>query len=142
MLALDEASMRHLSGRRADRSPGRGAGKDFLEEGSSDDHIQGCTDQSRDVDPRPYFPKGFAHATWQRLAPFFHLPGLIVQGPTTVSVELRPFHDRQFNRDLVRLCERVNTAAPQLPDGPFALSDLRYALIGSRYAKTSSGLTP
>jgi len=35
MLALDEASTRHLSGRRADRSPGRGTGKD-LEEGASD----------------------------------------------------------------------------------------------------------
>ena len=52
-----------------------------------------------------------------RLAPFFHLPGLVVQGPTTVCVELRPFHDRQYNRGLVMLCERVNTAAPQLPDG-------------------------
>ena len=28
-----------------------------------------------------YFPESFAHATWQRLAPFFHLPGLVVQGP-------------------------------------------------------------
>ena len=34
-----------------------------------------------------------------------------------MCVELRPFNDRQFNRDLVRLCERVNTVAPQLPDG-------------------------
>ncbi len=64
-----------------------------------------------------YFPESFAHATWQRLAPFFHLPGLVVQGPTTVCVELRPFNDRQYNRDLVMLCEHVNTAAPRLPDG-------------------------
>ena len=64
-----------------------------------------------------YFPESFAHATWQRLAPFFHLPGLVVQGPQMVCVELRPFNDRQYNRDLVTLCERVNTAAPQLPDG-------------------------
>ncbi len=71
------------------------------------------------------FPEGFAHATWQRLAPFFHLPGLVVQGPTTVCVELRPFNDRQFNRDLVRLCERVNTAAPQLPDGRRLLFQIR-----------------
>ena len=42
-----------------------------------------------------------------RLAPFFHLSGLIVEGPTTVRVELRPFHDQQYNRDLVRLCEQV-----------------------------------
>jgi len=72
-----------------------------------------------------YFPVGFAHATWQRLAPFFHLPGLIVQGPTTVRVEFRPFNDRQFNRDLVRLCQRVNTAAPQLPDGRRLLFQIR-----------------
>ena len=26
-------------------------------------------------------------------------------------------NDRQYNRDLVRLCERVNAAALQLPDG-------------------------
>ena len=52
-----------------------------------------------------------------RLAPFFHLPGLVVQGPSTVCVELRLFNDRQYNRDLVMLCERVNNAAPHLPDG-------------------------
>ena len=38
-----------------------------------------------------YFPESFAHAIWQRLAPFFHLPGLVVQGQNTVCVELRPF---------------------------------------------------
>ena len=72
-----------------------------------------------------YFPESFAHATWQRLAPFFHLPGLVVPGPTTVCVELRPFNDRQYNRDLVRLCERVNAAAPQLPDGRRLLFQVR-----------------
>ena len=34
-----------------------------------------------------------------------------------VCIELRPFHDRQYNRDLVMLCERMYTTAPQLPDG-------------------------
>jgi hypothetical protein len=72
-----------------------------------------------------YFPESFAHATWQRLAPFFHLPGLVVQGPTTVCVELRPFNDRQYNRDLVMLCERVNAAAPLLPDGRRLLFQVR-----------------
>lgn len=72
-----------------------------------------------------YFPESFAHATWQRLAPFFHLPGLVVQGPQTVCVELRPFNDRQYNRDLVMLCERVNTAAPPLPDGRRLLFQVR-----------------
>lgn len=53
----------------------------------------------------------------REVAPFFHLPGFIVQGQKTVSVELRPFNDQQYNRDLVLLCERVNTSAPHLPDG-------------------------
>jgi hypothetical protein len=42
-----------------------------------------------------------------------------------VCVELRPFNDRQFNRDLVRLYERVNTAALQLPDGRHLLFQIR-----------------
>jgi hypothetical protein len=64
-----------------------------------------------------YFPASFAQATWKRLAPFFQLPGLIVQSNDTVTVELRPFNDRQYNRDLTLLCERVNAACPHLPDG-------------------------
>ncbi len=64
-----------------------------------------------------YFPESFAHATWQRLVQFFHLPGVVVQGHNTVCVELRPFNDRAYNRDLAMLCERVNHAAPHLPDG-------------------------
>src|SRR5713101_7563292 len=64
-----------------------------------------------------YFPLTYAHATWKRLAPFFHLPGRMTQGPEAISVELRPFNDRQLNHDLVALCERVNQASPQLPDG-------------------------
>jgi len=64
-----------------------------------------------------YFPLSYAHATWKRLAPFFHLPGRVRQGPKAISVELRPFNDRQLNHDLVALCEWVNQASPQLPDG-------------------------
>jgi len=64
-----------------------------------------------------YFPLTYAHATWKRLAPFFRLPGRVTLEPRTVSVELRPFNDRHLNHDLVALCERVNQAAPQLPDG-------------------------
>jgi hypothetical protein len=63
-----------------------------------------------------YFPLTYAHATWKRLAPFFHLPGRVRQGPRALSVELRPFNDRQLNHDLVALCERVNQASPQVPD--------------------------
>ena len=64
-----------------------------------------------------YFPASYEQATWKRLAPFFHLPGLVRQSQDTVEVSLRPFNDRQYNRDLAALCERVNAAAPRLPDG-------------------------
>jgi hypothetical protein len=79
-----------------------------------------------------YFPKSFAQATWGRLAPFFHLPGLMRQGQNTVWVELRPFNDRQYNRDLALLCERVNEAAPHLPDGRrllFMVRDLPRSIL-------------
>jgi len=64
-----------------------------------------------------YFPTTYAHATWLRLVPFFRLPGRIVRQAETVRVELRPFNDRQLNRDLAVLCARVNAASPRLPDG-------------------------
>jgi hypothetical protein len=64
-----------------------------------------------------YFPATYAHATWKRLAPFFHLPGRIAWGRDTVRVELRPFNDRRLTRDLVELCQRVEAAQPRLPDG-------------------------
>jgi hypothetical protein len=64
-----------------------------------------------------YFPASYAHATWKRLAPFFHLPGLITQGREEVLVELRPFNDRQYNDNLKVLCEHVNDADLRLPDG-------------------------
>lgn len=79
-----------------------------------------------------YFPESFAQAAWGRLAPFFHLPGLVVQGPKTVCVELRPFNDRQYNRDLAILCERVNSACLHLPDGRrllFAVKDVSRPLL-------------
>jgi hypothetical protein len=64
-----------------------------------------------------YFPATYAHATWQRLLPFFRLAGRVMQEADVVQVELRPFNDRQLNRDLATLCARVNAAAPRLPDG-------------------------
>lgn len=64
-----------------------------------------------------YFPTSFAQATWKRLAPFFHLPGIVTQGREEVHVELRPFNDRQYNGDLMTLCERVNQVDLRLPDG-------------------------
>ena len=64
-----------------------------------------------------YFPATYAHATWARLAPFFQLPGIVISTPHTVSVQLRPFNDRQYNRDLITLCQHVNEQQIRLPDG-------------------------
>jgi len=64
-----------------------------------------------------YFPASYAHATWKRLAPFFHLPGMVTQGQDVVEVALRPFNDKRYTQDLEALCERVNASVPHLPDG-------------------------
>ncbi len=64
-----------------------------------------------------YFPTTYAHATWKRLAPFFQLPGRVTWESERVRVELRPFNDRQLNRDLRALCARVAATEPCLPDG-------------------------
>jgi hypothetical protein len=64
-----------------------------------------------------YFPAAYAQATWQRLAPFFRLPGRVVWGTESVEVELRSFNDRQLNRDLEAVCAQVNAVQPHLPDG-------------------------
>ena len=62
-----------------------------------------------------YFPPEYAHATWQRLAPFFRLPGRVMWGPESVSVELRAFNDRGLSQDLAAVCERVAEERPRLP---------------------------
>ena len=64
-----------------------------------------------------YFPAHYGHATWQRLRPFFDMKGRITADAETLRVELRPFNDRQLNRDLAELCTRVAQRPPHLPDG-------------------------
>ncbi len=64
-----------------------------------------------------YFPPGYAHATWQRLAPFFRLRGCVVRGGETFAVELRGCNDRQLNRDLATVSALVAQAQLRLPDG-------------------------
>jgi hypothetical protein len=64
-----------------------------------------------------FFPVTYAHATWQRLLPFFQLPGRLLWCQEVVQVELRPFNNRQLNRDLLAVCQRVNEFRPCLPDG-------------------------
>ena len=49
-----------------------------------------------------------------------------------MCIELRPFHDRQYNRDLVMLCERMYTTAPHLPDVRrllFQVHDMPYPVL-------------
>jgi hypothetical protein len=55
------------------------------------------------------FPATCAQATWHRLAPFFRLPGRIMWGTDRVTVELHPFNDRRLTRDLLGLCQRLET---------------------------------
>lgn len=64
-----------------------------------------------------YFPASYAHATWQRLLPFFRLSGWLMREADSVRLELRPFNDRQLNRDLAEVCAQVNQRQPALPDG-------------------------
>ncbi len=64
-----------------------------------------------------WFPATYAHATWRRLEPFFRLPGRVAYGADTVDIELRPFNDRQLNRDLATVCAKVLEGRPHLPDG-------------------------
>lgn len=79
-----------------------------------------------------YFPESYAHATWGRLAPFFHLAGMVTSNQHTVCVELRPFNDRRYNGDLSVFCQRVNEKQPRLPDGrllQFSVKDLARPIL-------------
>jgi len=67
-----------------------------------------------------FFPATYAHATWLRLLPFFQLPSRVLWGREVVQVELRPFNNRQLNRDLVAVCHRVNESQPHLPMADFS----------------------
>jgi hypothetical protein len=66
-----------------------------------------------------FFSQAYAKATWKRLAPFFRLPGLVIDEADRCLVYLRPFNDSQLNRDLDALCHRVNATQPCLPDGRY-----------------------
>ena len=64
-----------------------------------------------------FLAASYAHATCVRLAPFLQLPGRIVARSDQVCVELRPFNDRQLNRDLAQVCACVQAVRPRLSDG-------------------------
>jgi hypothetical protein len=64
-----------------------------------------------------YFPASYSHSSWQRLQPFFRLPGRIFWGRDRVEVELKRFNDCALNRDLEMLCAKVAKAQLLLPDG-------------------------
>jgi hypothetical protein len=53
----------------------------------------------------------------------------------TVSVELHPFNDRQYNRDLITLYQRVNERQVRLPDGRLLVFSVNQGvkLFGNRH---------
>lgn len=71
------------------------------------------------------FPAAYVHVIWARLTPFSQLSGSITSSRQMVTVQLRPFHDRQDNRDLVLLRQRVNKKHFHLPDGRLLLFSLQ-----------------
>jgi len=91
------------------------------------------------------FPASYAHATWGRLAPFFQLPGVVTSSQQKVSVELRPFNDRQYNRDLLLVCQRVNEKRLHLPDGRLLLFAVKesarqgFAPVGNHASRSEKG---
>ena len=79
-----------------------------------------------------YFPQSYAHATWARLAPFFHLAGMVTSSQHMVSLSLRPFNDRRYNQDLSLFCQKVNEKQPRLPDGrllQFSLEEIARPIL-------------
>ncbi len=80
-----------------------------------------------------YFPPEYAHATWQRLASFFCVPGEVVRDSDMVIVDLRGFNDRRLNHDLLGVCALVDKAQPRLPNGR------RLVLTAPRPHSTLSG---
>jgi len=62
---------------------------------------------------------------WVRLAPFFQLSGVVISSQRTVAVQLCPFNDRQYSRDLSQLCQRVNEKHLHLPDGRLLLFSIQ-----------------
>jgi hypothetical protein len=74
-------------------------------------------DESGHVGERSVFPGKLRSRHLGSLAPFFRLPGDITRGKDCVTVKLRPFPDRQMNRDLTEVCLRIEAARLCLPDG-------------------------
>jgi hypothetical protein len=72
-----------------------------------------------------YFPLTYAHATWVRLLLFFQLSGVVTSSQSAVCVQLHPFNDRQYNRDLLLMCQRVNEKHLHLPDGRLLLLSVK-----------------
>jgi len=53
-------------------------------------------------------------AKWQR---YCREQGDLLRALEDLAVQLRPFNDRRYNRDLMLLCQRVNEKQLHLPDG-------------------------
>jgi len=71
-----------------------------------------------------FFRRRHPQAGWERLRPFFDLPGTIVVDGERTVVTFSGFNDRQINRDLAELCARVRERQPRLPDGTTLICEL------------------
>ncbi len=71
-----------------------------------------------------FFPATYAQSGWERLRPFFDLPGTIVVTEDQTRVTFNGFNDRQLNRDLAAICARVRERQPRLPDGTTLICEL------------------
>ncbi len=81
------------------------------------------------------FPAAYAQAGWERLRPFFDLPGTIVVARDHTVVTFTRFNDRQLNRDLAAIWARVRERQLRLPDGTTLIGELAQhrSLISERH---------
>jgi len=63
-------------------------------------------------------------AGWERLRPFFDLPGTIVVDGDRTVVTFSGFTDRRLNCDLAAIGAKVRERQPRLPDGTTLIYEL------------------
>jgi hypothetical protein len=63
------------------------------------------------------FGASYAEASWERIKPFLQLGGWVSSDQHKVDIELEKFNDRGLNRDLAKLCQKVNVLQLNLEDG-------------------------
>lgn len=72
-----------------------------------------------------YFPASYANSTWATLLPFFKLGGWVSSTKESVEVVLESFNDRNLNRDLGVICEKLAATPLRLPGGQYLKLQLK-----------------